>query len=145
MWERPRTERHRSSGAAVGPSRILWVACAGDANSAWRAYYYNTLTGETAWERPAEEALPTAAIRPAASRRRGGAVCHRCWDEAQSAEFFINDATGEPTWEIPHGATLSTDWTECFEGGRDGTRPGGVSRWFNEQTGATQRRDPRES
>jgi hypothetical protein len=73
-----------------------WIKTADDDGN---EYYYNTVTGETAWELP--EGATLAGKTDA-------------WEAVQDGEgntYYVNNVTGESSWDPPpgFGAAVSTD------------------------------------
>ena len=104
-----------------------------------KTYYYNSVTGETSWDVPADY-YPPATSSDATS---AGATSSGDWvpvyDEANQKYYYHNQATGETSWdppanysdpsssstadgqavitEAPVQSTLPEQWTEMYDEG----------------------------
>jgi len=70
-------------------------------------FYYNSITGETSWERPSTETAETTEI-PTAAVEEQQVVAHgdlpAGWTEERAedgAVFYFNSATGDTSWDKP--------------------------------------------
>mmetsp|Transcript_46142 Transcript_46142/g.128362 ORF Transcript_46142/g.128362 Transcript_46142/m.128362 type:complete len:366 (+) Transcript_46142:162-1259(+) len=74
-----------------------------------RVFYYNTLTGESAWERPKPQAVASqpaaAASAPQVQQAAQATSLPKDWtehsDPSSGRTFFYNTVTGESSWEEP--------------------------------------------
>lgn len=94
------TENMSPSGGSVASDQ--WVEHV-DADG--HKYYISSLTGETAWERPGEEATVFSHEALAAARPMTAGDWLQHFDE-HGNEYWVNQVSGESAWELPQDAAI---------------------------------------
>jgi hypothetical protein len=104
-WDRPAefaTPRIPPDGTRpteVGPPGSGWARYTDEASG--EEYYFNALSGESAWERPAGFSTPRPQHGQAPLETMQGWTWAKYWSEEHQAEYWLDHATGESSWERP--------------------------------------------
>ncbi|KAJ8349975.1 hypothetical protein SKAU_G00251050 [Synaphobranchus kaupii] len=98
--------QHAKPAAPSSSESGTWLEGVSDEG---HTYYYNTLTGESQWEKP----KGFQGKQKKSKRRQANEKSQSCqWMEALSSEgytYYYNTGTGESSWERPAGVPLAQE------------------------------------